>query len=88
MERKVPKYENHKLRERKVKIPTRNQRDHCRIGTRKHTETVSRYFDRHGRLYQSKEKNLKKKNHLYKFTHNPKPGHKFRNTFGQFNNLV
>jgi hypothetical protein len=39
MERKVPKYEYHKIRERKVKT-----------GTRKHMETVSRYFDRHGRL--------------------------------------
>ena len=38
-----------------MKTLTRNWRDHCRIGTRKHTETVSRYFDRHGRLYQSKE---------------------------------
>ena len=26
-----------------------------RTGIRKHTETVSKYFDRHGRLYQSEE---------------------------------
>ena len=56
VERKVPKYEWHKIRERKVKTLTRNWRDHWRIGTRKHTETVSRYFDRHGSLYQSKER--------------------------------
>ena len=31
---------NHKIRERKVKTLTRNWRDHCRTGTRKHTETV------------------------------------------------
>ena len=55
VERKVQKYEYHKIWERKVKTLTRNWRDPCRIGTRKHTETVSRYFDRHGRLYQSKE---------------------------------
>ena len=45
VERKVPEYENHKLRERKVKTLTRNWRDHKRIATHKHTETVSRYFD-------------------------------------------
>jgi hypothetical protein len=28
MERKVPKYEYHKIRERKVKTLTRNRRDH------------------------------------------------------------
>ena len=55
VERKVPKYENHKLRERKVKTLTRNWRDHRRTGTYKHTETVSRYFDWHGSLSQSKE---------------------------------
>jgi hypothetical protein len=55
VERKVPKYKNHKLRERKVKTLTRNWRDHWRTGTHKHTETVSRYFDRHGRLFQSEE---------------------------------
>ena len=55
VERKVPKYEYHKIRERKVKTLTRNWRDHCRTGTRKNTETVSKYFDRHGRLYQSEE---------------------------------
>ena len=46
---------NHKLRERKVKTFTRNWRDHKMTGTHKHTETVSRYFDWHGRLSQSKE---------------------------------
>ena len=35
MERKVPKYEYHKIRERKVKTLTRNWRDHCRTGTQK-----------------------------------------------------
>ena len=45
----------HKLRERKVKTLTRNWRDHWRTGAHKHTETVSRYFDRHGRLSQSEE---------------------------------
>ena len=35
MERKVPKYENHKIRERKVKTLTRNWRDHWRIDTQK-----------------------------------------------------
>ena len=50
VERKVPKYENHKLRERKVKTLTRNWRDHKRTGIYKHAETVSRYFDWHGRL--------------------------------------
>ena len=45
---------NNKLRERKVKTPTRNWRDHRRTGTHKHTETVSRYFDWHGHLSQSK----------------------------------
>ena len=58
VERKVPKFENHKLRERKVKTLTRNWRDHRRIGTHKHTETVSRYFDRHCRLFQSEERNV------------------------------
>jgi len=38
-----------------VKTLTRNWRDHCRTGTRKHTETVSKYFDRHSRLYRSEE---------------------------------
>ena len=55
VERKVPKYKNHKLRERKVKTLTRNSRDHQRTGTHKHTKTVSRYFDRHDRDYQSEE---------------------------------
>ena len=55
VERKVPKYANHKLRERKVKTLTRNWRDHRRTDTHKHMETVSRYFDRHGRLFQSEE---------------------------------
>ena len=55
VERKVPKYENHKIRERKVKTLTRNWRDHRGIDTQKHTETVSRYFDRHGCLHQSEE---------------------------------
>ena len=55
VERKVPKYKNQKLWERKVKTLTRNWRDHWRTGTHKQTETVSRYFDRHGRLYQSEE---------------------------------
>ena len=45
----------HKIMERKVKTLTRNWRDHWRIGTQKHTETVSRYFDRHDRLYQTEE---------------------------------
>ena len=45
----------HKLRERKVKTLTRNWRDHQRTGTHKHTETVSRYFDRQGHLSQSEE---------------------------------
>ena len=30
-------------------------RDHKRTGTHKHMETVSRYFDWHGRLSQSKD---------------------------------
>jgi len=51
----VPKYENHKLRERKVKTLTRNRRDHKTTGTHKHAETVSRYFDWHGRLSQSNQ---------------------------------
>ena len=55
MERKVPKYENHQLRERKMKTLTKNWRDHKRTGTHKYTETVSRYFDWHGSLSQSKE---------------------------------
>jgi hypothetical protein len=46
-----------KIRERKVKTLIRNWRDHCRTGTRKHTETVSKYFDGHGRLSQSEESN-------------------------------
>ena len=33
----------------------RNWRDHKRTGTHKHMETVSRYFDWHGRLSQPKE---------------------------------
>ena len=44
-----------KLKERKVKTLTRNWRDHKTTGTHKHTETVLRYFDWHGRLSQSKE---------------------------------
>ena len=55
VERKVLKYENHKLRERKVKTLTRNWRDHRRTGIHKQTETISRYFDRHGHLFQSEE---------------------------------
>ena len=55
VERKVPKYENHKIREKKVKTLTRNWSDHRRIGTQKHTETVTRYFDGHGHLYQLEE---------------------------------
>ena len=39
MERKVPKYGKHKIRERKVKTLTKNRRNHRRTGTRKHTET-------------------------------------------------
>ena len=35
-EKKVPKYENHRLRERKVKTLTRNSRDHKRD---RHTQT-------------------------------------------------
>ena len=46
---------NDKIRERKVKTLTRNWRDHYRTGTRKHTETVLKYFDRHVRLSQSEE---------------------------------
>ena len=46
-------FKSHKIRERNVKILTRNWRDHWRTGTWKHTETVSRNFDRHGSLYQS-----------------------------------
>jgi hypothetical protein len=38
-----------------VKTLTRNWRDHKRTGTHKHTETVSRYFDWHSCLSQSKE---------------------------------
>ena len=45
----------YKIRERKVKTLTRNWRDHWRIDTREHMETVSRHFDRHSRLYQSEE---------------------------------
>ena len=45
---------HYKLRERKVKTLTRNWRDHKRTGTHKHTETVSRYFDWHGRQCQPK----------------------------------
>ena len=55
VERKVPKYKNHKIRKRKVKTLTRNWRDHRGIDTQKHTETVLRYFDWHGRLCQSEE---------------------------------
>ena len=55
VERKEPKYKNHKLKERKVKTLTRNLRDRLRTGKHKQTETVSRYFDWHGRLSQSKE---------------------------------
>jgi len=58
VERKVSKYKNHKLRERKVKTPgwiiLICKKMHMKltfktnyfISTRKHTETVSRYFDR------------------------------------------
>ena len=38
-----------------MKTLTRNWRDHWRTGTHKHTETVSRFFDRHGYLSQSEE---------------------------------
>ena len=55
MERKVPKYENHKLRERKVKTLTGIEKITKGTGTHKHTETEWRYFDWHGRLPQSKE---------------------------------
>ena len=41
MERKVPKYENHKLRKRKVKTLTRNWRDHRRTNTRKLYRDIS-----------------------------------------------
>ena len=41
-----------KPRKVKAKTLTWNWRDHWRTGTQKHTETVSRYFDRHGRLYR------------------------------------
>ena len=41
MERKVPKYEYHKIRERKVKTLTRNWRYHCRKGTRKLYQNIS-----------------------------------------------
>jgi hypothetical protein len=51
----VLKYENHKIRERKVKTLIRNWRDHQRTGTHKNTETESRHFDRHSRLFQSEE---------------------------------
>ena len=57
VERKVPNYEYHKIRERKVKTLTRNWKDHCRTGTRKQTEIVSKYFNRHGGPYQSEESN-------------------------------
>ena len=40
VERKVPKYENHKIWERKVKTHIRNWRDHRGTDTQKHTETV------------------------------------------------
>ena len=55
MERKVSKYENHKLRERKGKTLTRIEEITKGTGTHEHTETESRYFDWHGRLPQSKE---------------------------------
>ena len=45
----------YKIRESKMKTLTRNWRDHRGIDTQKHTETVSRYFDRHGHLCQSEE---------------------------------
>ena len=41
VERKVPKYENHKLRERKEKTLTRNWRDHERD---RHTQTQCIFF--------------------------------------------
>ena len=45
----------YKLREWKVKTLTRNWRDHKMTGTHKHMETVSKYFDGHGRPSQSEE---------------------------------
>jgi hypothetical protein len=48
-------FKYHKIRERKAKTLPRNWRDHWRTGTWKHMETVLRYFNRHGRLYQSEE---------------------------------
>ena len=41
--------------ERKAKTLTWNWRDHWKTGKRKHMETVSRYLDRHGCLYQSEK---------------------------------
>ena len=38
-----------------MKTLTRNWRDHCRTGTQKDKETVSKYFDGHGHLSQSEE---------------------------------
>ena len=38
-----------------MKTLAKSWRDHCRTGTRKDTETKSKYFDRHGRLSQSEE---------------------------------
>jgi hypothetical protein len=54
MERKVLKYEKHKIRERKVKTYQKLKRSWW-TGTRKHTVTKSKYFDGHGRLSQSEE---------------------------------
>ena len=55
VERKVPKYENHKLRERKVKLLPGIEEITKGTGAHKHTETELRYFDWHGHLPQSKE---------------------------------
>ena len=38
-----------------MKTLTENWSDHSRTGTRKHTETWSKYFDGHGHLSQSEE---------------------------------
>ena len=49
-------YFPYKIRERKVKTLTK---DHCRTGTQKYTETVSKYNDGHCRLSQSEESKAK-----------------------------
>ena len=41
VESKIPKYEYHKIRERKVKTLTRNRRDRCWTGTRKLYRNIS-----------------------------------------------